>query len=115
MSRARRSEGPTITVISWRDIPAQVRATSAETSSKTELPPRFQTAIDRAAMLAGLFGTDDYLSEWRRTTRSCGDDLGAEVAAEVERLEATFTSTVLTAHANNGGFNPEPAHEESHD
>ncbi len=84
-----------LTVIWWRDIPAQVTAKEARSRAARELPPRFQEAIDAAAMRAGLIGTDTYLEEWRRELRTCGDDLEAEVAREAERLDAAYTDDVL--------------------
>jgi hypothetical protein len=59
------------------------------------LAPRFQEAIDAAAMRAGLIGTDAYLGEWRRETRACGDDMESEVAQEAEWLDAAYTDDVL--------------------
>jgi hypothetical protein len=50
-------------IVSWRDIPAQVKARSGRTRAGRELSERFQVFIDRAAMRAGLFNTDDYLAE----------------------------------------------------
>jgi hypothetical protein len=70
---------------------------------KRELPARFQVAIDRAAMYAGLFGTDEYLAEWVRDTRPCGEDLEAAVAYEVARIEAELDPDALTELAGNGG------------
>ena len=72
-------------------------------TAKRELTPRFQVAIDRAAMYAGLFGTDEYLSEWVRDSRPCGEDLEAEAEKEAARLEAEFTPEVLNELAANGG------------
>ena len=92
-----------ITTIRWRDIPAQVVARRGRESAKRELSPRFQVAIDRAAMYAGLFGTDEYLSEWVRDSRPCGEDLEAEATTEAARLEAEFTPEVLNELAGNGG------------
>jgi hypothetical protein len=86
---------PELTVIWWRDIPAQVTAKEGRTRAARELAPRFQEAIDAAAMRGGLIGTDAYLEEWRREPRSCGDDLETEVALEAERLDATYTDDVL--------------------
>jgi hypothetical protein len=86
---------PELTVIWWRDIPAQVTAKEGRTRSATSLDGRFQEAIDAAAMRAGLIGTDAYLEEWRRDTRTCGDDLDAEVAQEVEWLDAAYPDDVL--------------------
>ena len=64
-------------------------------TAREQLDDRFQEAIDAAAMRAGLIGTDAYLAEWHRETRPCGDDLDAEVAAEVERLSAAYTDDEL--------------------
>ena len=86
---------PELTVIWWRDIPAQVTAKEGRARAAVELAPRFQEAIDAAAMRAGLIGTDAYLEEWRRDARDCGDDLDAEVAQEAEWLDAAYTDDVL--------------------
>lgn len=98
-----RDSGPELTVIRWREIPAQVTARRGRETVKRELSARFQVAIDRAAMYAGLFGTDEYLSEWARDSRPCSDDLEAEATAEVARLEAEFDSETLNDLAGNGG------------
>ena len=57
-----------LTVIWWRDIPAQVIAKAGRANAKRELPQRFQDAIDRAAMRGGARETDAYLAEWRRAS-----------------------------------------------
>jgi Virulence factor len=92
-----------LTVIYWREIPAQVTATGSGTSARTQLSDRFQRAIDAAAMKAGLVESDAYLDEWRRETRPCGDDLEAEVAAEVTRLEADYPRERLHVLTRAGG------------
>ena len=96
----------TLTVISWRDIPAQVTARSGRTRSAAELSPRFQVAIDRAAMNAGLAGSDAYLAQWRKETHACSDDLDGEVAAEIQRLETAHPQAALDALAANAGIRP---------
>ena len=100
-----RERGPQLTVIRWREIPAQVLARRGDETAKRELSARFQVAIDRAAMYAGLFGTDEYLSEWAKDTRPCGDDLESEVANEADRLETEYDSETLNDLASNGGHN----------
>jgi hypothetical protein len=87
----------TLTVISWRDIPAQVVAKEGRRTAKAMLSLRFQVAVDRAATRAGKKDMDEYLAEWRRTERPCGADLEAEVAAEVARIEHEFTKARLAA------------------
>ena len=97
----------TLTVILWRDIPAQVAAKSGRTVAKVELPPRFQQAIDRAAMRAGSIGSDEYLDDWRRDSRPCGDDLELAANAEVAELEARFPIEVLNEYVLNNGYRGE--------
>lgn len=80
-----------LTVIFWRDIPAQVVARAGRRSAKRELAPRFQAAIDEAAMRAGARDTDAYLAEWRRGAPGpCADDLEAAAAEAASRLEAEY-------------------------
>jgi hypothetical protein len=86
---------PELTVIWWRDIPAQVTAKAGRESARAQLSERFQEAIDAAAMRAGLIGTDSYLAEWRRETRDCGDDLDGEVTEEAAWLEAAYPDDTL--------------------
>jgi hypothetical protein len=101
----------TLTVIWWRDIPAQVIAKDRRQAHKVVLHPRFQVAIDKAAMNAGKKAASDYIGEWRREQRPCGDDLEAEAQAEAERLEKHYTRSVLSSlvRAAGVGARPEPA------
>ena len=55
-----------VTVVFWRDMPAQVIVKSGRKQAKRQLPERFEQAIDRAAMKSGASGTDEYLADWRR-------------------------------------------------
>lgn len=92
-------------VVYWRDIPAQVIVRAGRKTAKRPLPERFEQAIDRAAMRAGLTGTDAYLEQWRRGDPvPCGDDLEAEAAAEAERLEAAYTPERLRKLVASGGL-----------
>ena len=93
-----------LTVIWWRAIPAQVVAKSGRTTGRVQLSSRFQEAIDMAATRVGLIGTDDYLAEWHRESRPCGDDLDAEAAAEAGRLEQTYTDELLDTLVRGGGL-----------
>src|ERR1700733_4475344 len=83
-------------IISWRDIPAQVIVKRGRETAKVALSPRFQEAVDRAAMRAGKGSSDAYLADWKRSPpRPCGEDLQAEAAAEAARIEAQFTDKQL--------------------
>lgn len=99
----------TMTIIWWRDIPAQVTARDGRRSSKIVLHPRFQVAIDKAASRAGLRTYDTYIEEWRKVTRACGEGLDTEVAAEVERIEAEYDKHRLAMLITSGGLEGGPA------
>lgn len=50
----------------WRDLPSLVVARDGDEVTKSPLGPRFQEAIDEAAMRLGDTSSDDYLSGWTR-------------------------------------------------
>ena len=85
-----------LTIISWRDIPAQVVVKRGRETAKVQLSARFQEAVDRAAMRAGKGSSDAYLADWKRSdARPCSDDIRAEAAAEAARIEARFSDEQL--------------------
>jgi hypothetical protein len=104
-----------LTVIWWRDIPAQVLARDGRRASKVVLHPRFQVAIDKAASRAGKRAYGEYIEEWHKIARGCGDDLEAEVNAEVERLEAEYDKHRLAELIQSGGIANGPALAPAHD
>jgi hypothetical protein len=94
-----------ITIVYWRDIPAQVIAGKGRRGTKVPLTERFEQAIDRAAMKSGAAGTDAYLAEWRKAApvEMAGDD--AEAAkAEAARIEAEYDTARLKALIDNDGW-----------
>jgi len=112
----------TLTVVYWRDIPAQVIAKperksgrrsapgSGPSSIKNELNIRFQEAIDIAAMRAGCSDSDKYLEEWRRETRECtpeeNENLELAVEQIVESIDNEYSDELLQSLANAGGVKP---------
>ena len=100
-----------LTVIYWRDIPAQVVAETGRgrnrEQAKVELHRRFALAIDEAAMRDGADSTDDYLADWRRVpSQDCSDDLQAEAEAKASAIEAEVDSAALAALVAAGGHSP---------
>lgn len=95
---------PEVTIVYWRDIPAQVIVGRGRSGAKRALPERFEQAIDRAAMRSGARETDAYLAEWRRAPQ--GERPGAPDAlaeAEAARLDAEYDAAALRALVENGG------------
>jgi hypothetical protein len=93
-----------LTIVYWRDIPAQVIVKQGRKSAKRELSLRFTEAIDMAAMRSGAASTDDYLADWRRADPvECGDDLEVEAEAAAARLEAEYDRERVKALVANHG------------
>lgn len=96
-----------LTIIWWRDIPAQVVAKAGRATARRQLAPRFAEAIDRAAMRAGARDAQSYLEEWRKGAPSpCGDDLDTEAEARAAELEQAYDDARLAALVDNGGYAP---------
>jgi len=92
-----------LVTIYWRDIPAQVTAQQGRTREKALLDARFQHAIDRAAMIAGMDDTDSYVAQWLRETTPLADDMAAAVASEAARIDATYDRERLERLVQAGG------------
>ncbi len=93
-------------VVYWRDIPSQVIVQRGRKREKAMLSPRFQTAIDRAAMRAGKGSSDAYIAEWRRetTTLEAGADSAKVAAAEASRFEQDYSDEALEVLIKNHGI-----------
>lgn len=96
---------PDITVVYWRDIPAQVVVGRGRAAEKRPLPDRFEQAIDRAAMKAGLADTDAYLAQWRRVPGGQARGTDADVADDAaRRIEADYDADRLRQLIDTGGL-----------
>jgi hypothetical protein len=90
--------------IFWRDIPAQVIGRQARRRIRRALDPRFQAAIDRAALRAGRGSSDAYLADWRRETEEAHGDLESLVEARARDLEQRFPPDALERIVKAGGL-----------
>ncbi len=93
-----------VQIVYWRDIPAQVKVRESRTRLSRPLGPRFQEAIDAAAMRAGASATDNYLAEWR--TSDPADRPGAPESiadALVSELETAYPPERLMKLVERGG------------
>lgn len=78
-------------ILYWHTIPVQVRAGGRHNRVSQELSARFQEAVDNAAMLAGLTGTDSYVAGFAWGEMKKRDGTPEEVAAAaIAELEAQY-------------------------
>ena len=96
---------PDVTIIYWRDMPAQVMVGRGRKATKIQLPERFEQAIDRAAMKSGAAGTDEYLAGMRRGDPYAleGDDAFV-ASSEAARLDRDYTADRLRQLIDNDGW-----------
>lgn len=96
---------PDVTIVYWRDIPAQVIVGKGRRGAKKQLAERFEQAIDRCAMKVGAAGTDAYLADWRKAAPYPVDGDQADVAeAEAARLEAEYDTARIKALLDKDGW-----------
>ncbi len=96
---------PHVTVVYWRDIPAQVIVGKGRRGAKVQLTERFEQAIDRCAMKIGAADTDAYLAEWRKADPYSVDGEQMDVAQqEAAKLEAEFDKTRIKDLIDNDGW-----------
>jgi Virulence factor len=75
-------------ILSWRGIPAQVKAWGEDGRAHSVLlPDWFQQEIDRRAMEQGLIGSDAYLEHWH------WEDADGTLDEVVAALERQWTGT----------------------
>jgi len=93
-----------VTIVFWRDIPAQVIVGKGRRGAKVQLTERFEQAIDRCAMKVGARDTDSYLADWRKADPYDVAGEQEQVArAEAARLEADYdTAKIKTLITNDG-------------
>lgn len=96
---------PDVTIVYWRDIPAQVIVGKGRRGSKRQLEERFEQAIDRAAMKVNAKDADAYLAEWRKADPYTVDGDPAEIAeTEAVRLETEYDQARIKALIDNEGW-----------
>jgi hypothetical protein len=72
-------------ILSWRDIPSQIKAWDDFDEVKVDVGLRFTERIDRAAQAQGLTSTDDYLAQWNWSEEQERPGTAQEVAEAVKK------------------------------
>jgi len=95
-----------VTIVYWRDIPAQIIVGKGRGASKIQLSERFEQAIDRVAMKVGATDDDAYIGEWRKADPVEVAGEPQDVARqEADRIEATYDKERLLSLIANDGRN----------
>jgi hypothetical protein len=94
-----------VTIVYWRDMPAQVIVGRGRRGTKLPLPERFEQAIDRAAMKSGAAQSDDYMAGFRKADPVPVEGTDQEAAAAtVANIDAEYDQDRLKALIANDGW-----------
>jgi len=96
---------PEVTIVYWRDIPAQVIVGKGRRGSKRPLPERFEQAIDRVAMKIGAENSDAYMAEWRKADPFAVEgDPDAIADTEAARIDVEYDRERIKKLIANDGW-----------
>lgn len=83
----------------WRDLPSMVVVREGDSVTKGPLAPRFQEAIDEAAMRLGATDSGAYLDGWTRGDWTPAEGSAVEVCDRVVAdLESQWPADELAAY-----------------
>lgn len=101
---------PAVTIVYWRDMPAQVIVGKGRKGAKAPLPECFEQAIDRAAMKVGAKDDDAYMSGFRKAEPFEVEGDPQEVAnAQAAAIDAEYDAEKLKQLIANDGYAVAPA------
>ena len=94
-----------LTIVFWRDIPAQLLIGSGRKATKYKLAEKYEKAIDRCAMKVGAKDSESYLRDWRKKSYSISGDGTKVIEEEAARLELKYSDLKLKELVENDGWN----------
>ena len=94
-----------LTIVFWRDIPAQLLIGSGRKAIKLKLSEKFEKAIDRCAMRVGAKDSQSYLDDWQKKTVPLDCTYTNSIELEAEKMERYYTTEKLKALILNDGWN----------
>lgn len=104
---------PNMTIVYWRDIPAQVIVGKGRRAAKAPLPERFEQAIDRCAMKVGAKDDDAYMAGFRKVEQGEVETDATEAAqSKAAEIDADYDQDRLKELIANDGWAAAPAQAE---
>jgi len=96
-----------VQIISWRDIPVQVRVKNGRFRQTQPLSARFQQTVYRAAYRDKAIYGDAYQEEWTPSKWQEREGEAVDVLTAVSaELEASYSDERLVGLARNKGIEP---------
>ena len=93
-----------LTIVFWRDIPAQLLIGSGRKAIKLKLSEKFEKAIDRCAMKVGAKDSQSYLDDWQKKIVPLNPTNTNSIELEAQKMERYYTTEKLKALILNDGW-----------
>ncbi|MEM0990731.1 MAG: virulence factor [Pseudomonadota bacterium] len=101
---------PNLTIVYWRDMPAQVIVGKGRRAAKAPLPERFEQAIDRCAMRVGARDDDAYMAGFRKVDMGEVNGDPAQVAQDrAAQIDAEYDKDRIHNLIANDGWAETPS------
>ena len=94
-----------LTIVYWRDIPAQLIIGGGRRALKRKLPEKYEKAIDRCAMKVGAKDSDSYLKDWHKRKFSISSVGEKAMEEEMSKIEQEYSDEKLKFLIENSGWN----------
>ena len=96
-----------LTIVYWRDIPAQLIIGTGRKAKKRKLPEKYEKAIDRCAMKVGAKDSESYLQGWRKKNIPLLNHGEDAINREASKIEQEYSDIKLLSLIINNGWDEE--------
>ena len=93
-----------LTIVYWRDIPAQLIIGSGRKAIKFKLDEKYEKAIDRCAMKVGAKDSEAYLEDWHKKTVKRSNTSRFTIEEEAAKIETEYSDEKLKDLIKNNGW-----------
>ena len=93
-----------LTIVYWRNIPAQLLVGRGRKALKFKLSEKFEKTIDRCAMKVGAKNSESYLQDWHKKTVPFLNSDTNTIELEAARLEQYYSTEKLKVLVLNNGW-----------
>lgn len=93
-----------LTIVYWRDIPAQLIIGSGRKAIKRKLSEKYEKAIDHCAMKVGAKDSDSYLKDWHKKIFPLSNSGEFVIEDELKKIEQNYSDVTLKKLIENDGW-----------
>ena len=93
-----------LTIVYWRDIPAQLIIGSGRKAIKRKLSEKYEKAIDHCAMKVGAKDSESYLNDWHKKIFPISNSGEFVIEEELKKIEQKYSDVTLKKLIENDGW-----------